>query len=282
MILKFSKLNFILILNLLLTFNLFGQIDSTEYSNQNFFVKGFSYRLFARAFASKNLNKNPVLVVILHGDAPPPDVYPNYQNIFASKIAEMGQNLIVLTILRPGYTDPNGNHSEGDKGKMNGDNWNRKNSEEIAEVISKLKKRYNAKKLILVGHSGGAAISANIIELHPELANAALLVSCPCGNLKSWRKHMFELTNISVFKDTSKSLSPIENIKEIPTKIPIVLMVGTKDNVAPLKFSKEFQNEALKEGKNVKLIKLENRPHNTFLYSKVYSELIQLIKLTIR
>ena len=256
---------------------IYGQTDSSYLTVQKFFVKGGPYNLFVRIYASKNKNEFPILVIVLHGDAPPPDINPGYQNIFASKIAEMNKKVIAAAILRPGYTDPDGNHSEGERGLTNGDNWNKQNTDAIADAILKLKEKYHIQKVVVAGHSGGAAIAANILGCYPELIDAALLVSCPCGNAQDWRSHMFELTKISVFNDTSKTLSPISLVKNISDKISITLMTGTNDNVAPLKFSKQYLDSALDEGKNVKLIKLKDRPHNTFLYSKVFSTLDSII-----
>jgi pimeloyl-ACP methyl ester carboxylesterase len=65
-----------------------------------------------------------------------------------------------------------------------GDNWNATNTDAIANAIGALKRRYHARKVVVVGHSGGAAIAANILGRHPELIDAALLVSCPYDSEK--------------------------------------------------------------------------------------------------
>jgi predicted esterase len=278
-ILKLKRSLFFLfvILTLFNPLDLFSQISPMNLSVQKYYVKGGSYNLFVRAYTSSSLKEYPVLVVVLHGDAPPPEIHPNYQNIFASKIAKINKHVVAVALLRPGYTDPDGNHSEGDRGRLNGDNWNEQNTDAIADAIRKLKIRYHAHKVIVAGHSGGAAITANILGRRPGLIDAALLVSCPCGNVQDWRRHMLELTKFSVFEDTSKTLSPISLVKNISDKVSITLMTGTDDKVAPLEFSKQYKDSLMKEGKNITLIKLKGRPHNTFLYSKVYSTLDSVI-----
>jgi pimeloyl-ACP methyl ester carboxylesterase len=42
-----------------------------------------------------------------------------------------------------------------------------------------MRNAYHPRTTLIVGHSGGSAIAADLIALRPELAGAALLVSCP-------------------------------------------------------------------------------------------------------
>jgi alpha-beta hydrolase superfamily lysophospholipase len=68
------------------------------------------------------------------------------------------------------------------------DNRNATNTEAIAHVIGELKRRYHARQVVVAGHSGGAAIAANILGRHPALIDAALLVYChgrPLGKISS-------------------------------------------------------------------------------------------------
>lgn len=255
-----------------------GRTSDSSSKGESLWVQGGQYRLFARAFSSKNLSSERILVVVLHGDAPPPHEHPSYQYIFASKVATMNQGVLAVGLLRPGYTDPQGNHSEGERGQLNGDNWNARNTDAIAEAISKLKCRYHVRNVVVVGHSGGAAITANILGRHPGLIDAALLVSCPCGDVEKWRKNMLQLTGIPVFKGNIHTLSPIEQVKDISDHVAITLMVGTQDKVAPQKFSEEYLAAVSKLGKNAKLIKLKGRPHDTFLYRAVFAEVSSIIE----
>lgn len=266
---------------LLISFHTMGQSATPPSQGEALWVQGGPYRLFARAFSSKKLSSHPILVVVLHGDGPPPYEHPGYQYIFASKVAGTNQNVVAVGLVRPGYTDPKGNHSEGDIGYRDGDNWNARDTDAIAAAIGQLKRRYKAEKVIVAGHSGGAAITANILGRHPRLIDAALLVSCPCGYVNDWRQSVFRLTGMSLFKGKLKvpSLSPIAQIKDMSDQVPVVLMTGTKDKVAPLKFAEQYQAKATKAGKNVTLIKLQGRPHNTFLYSKVFAEVGVLIHM---
>ena len=65
-------------------------------------------------YKSDKILSNPNLVVVIHGDAP--FNKPGYQYLMAKKIAERNSNSIAIGLLRPGYTDPDGNTSDGKKG----------------------------------------------------------------------------------------------------------------------------------------------------------------------
>ncbi len=263
---------------LLIPVQVSGQSSDSSAQGYALWVQGGEYQLFARAFSSMNLDSEPILVVVLHGDAPRPHQFPSYQYVFASKVAAMNNGVLAVGLLRPGYTDPQDNRSEGERGQLNGDNWNARNSDAIAEAISKLKSRYHARNVVIVGHSGGAAITANILGRHHGLVDAALLVSCPCGHVEEWRKNMLQSTGIRIFKGNIDTLSPIEQVDNISAKVVITLMVGTQDKVTPPNFSEEFVVAMSNLGKNAKLIKLEGRPHNTFLNQAVLAEVSALIE----
>lgn len=93
---------------------------------------------------------------------------------------------------------------------------------------------------------------------------------------------MLRLTGFPVFKGDIPSLSPIDQIAGIDPRVPIVLMSGTDDKVAPLTVAEHYRAAATCAGKNVRLIGLPGRPHNTFIYPKVFAELDALIRRTQR
>jgi len=241
-------------------------------------VQGGPYRLRGRTYESKVVSAHPVLVVVLHGDGPPPYQFPAYQYVFAAKLAAENKNVVAVGLLRPGYTDPQGHHSQGCSGRRDGDNWGAQDTDAIANAIAALKRRYKAREVVVAGHSGGAAIAANILGRRPKLIDAALLVSCPCGDVNRWRADMLQHTGFSVFKGNIQSLSPIDQIDGIDPHVPIVMMTGTDDHVAPLAVAERYRAAAVKAGKDVTLIKLPGRPHNTFIYPKVFAVLDAIIR----
>lgn len=241
-------------------------------------VQGGPFRLYARAYESKSGGAHPVLVVVLHGDGPPPFQFPDYQYVFASKVAAENENVVAVGLLRPGYTDPQGHHSQGCSGQRDGDNWDAQDTDSIADAIADLKHRYKARKVVVAGHSGGAAIAANILGRRPKLIDAALLVSCPCGDVNRWRSDMLKKTGFSVFDGNIQSLSPIDQVAGIDPQVPVVMMTGTDDHVAPLATAERYLAAATKAGKDVTLVKLPGRPHNTFLYPAVFAKLDDIIR----
>lgn len=65
-------------------------------------------------------------MIVLHGDAPRSK--PDYQETFAAQAAT-GRDVVAIGLLRPGYTDPKGNVSEGERGQTTGDNYNARNTD---------------------------------------------------------------------------------------------------------------------------------------------------------
>lgn len=238
-------------------------------------VPGGAYRLKTCVFRSEQIGAEPVLVVVLHGDSPFNN--PDYQNTFAAKVAATHQDVVAVGLLRPGYTDLQGNTSEGERGWTTGDNWNATNTDAIADAIGALKRHYHARKVVVAGHSGGAAIAANILGRHPELIDAALLVSCPC-DVAQWRQHMFQLTGQPVFQGKIDTLSPVEQIQGMSDQANVTMMVGSQDKVAPPGLSESYQAVAAQLGKKVRLVLLEGKEHEIFLDPAVFAELSTMLK----
>jgi predicted esterase len=71
--------------------------------------------------------------------------------------------------------------------------------------------------VILAGHSGGAAITVNLIGLFPLLIDHAFIVSCPC-DVNAWRENIFSLTKKSIFKGNIDTLSPTDLVEHLSKK----------------------------------------------------------------
>jgi hypothetical protein len=78
----------------------------------------------------RSVAKRP-LIVVLHGDAPFHN--PGYQYAFASMLEKAAPGVVIDALLRPGYSDPYGLKSDGDRGFATGENY-------TAEVISDIAK----------------------------------------------------------------------------------------------------------------------------------------------
>jgi len=227
-----------------------------------------------RTYRSADVTDKPVLVVALHGDSPFNN--PGYQYRFAKLVANKNSNVISVGMLRPGYTDPMGRISDGVKGDAIGDNYDEKRVIQVAQTITELKRLYSPSKVILAGHSGGAAITANLISLFPLMIDHALIVSCPC-DVNAWREDMFSLTHKSIFKGNIETLSPIDLVDHLNKKTTISIFAGKKDKVARPILSEKYKKAATEIGSKVTFELVEGQ-HDIFLSTDIINAITETIK----
>jgi len=227
-----------------------------------------------RTYKSKDASERPTLLVALHGDSPwgPAD----YQYNFAKEISEKSNNLIAVGMLRPGYSDSMKRTSDGIRGKTVGDNYDETRIHQIAGAILQLKKYYHARKVVLAGHSGGAAITASLIALYPKLIDHAVIVSCPC-NINEWRKDMYASSKYDGFKGDLESVSPIDLVKHIASGTEITMFVGNKDDVTKPNLNEEYKTALQQAGKKVTLNIIDGT-HDIFMDSQVIGKLVTIVK----
>jgi len=263
-----------LIVGLMLLATLVPPAHGQSSLTSTLWVQGGPFRLKTAVFRGADSNSLPTLVVVLHGDSP--FGKPDYQDRFAARVAAAHPSVIAAAILRPGYTDPQGHTSEGARGQMTGDNYNAGNTDAIAAAIDGLKQRFHARRVVVVGHSGGAAIAANILGRHPSLAQAALLVSCPC-DVQRWREHMFRKTGFAGFRGEIETLSPLKQLAGVFPGVTIRMVVGEKDDVTPPALSETYRAAAGKIGKPVTLTELAGETHDILLLPAILTELARLL-----
>lgn len=227
------------------------------------------------AFVSAERSERPILVVVLHGDAPRNE--PDYHYVFAAKLAASHRDVVAVGLLRPGYTDPEGHTSDGERGEAVGDNFHVTNTDAIADVIGELKRQWSARKVVVAAHSGGGTLAANMLGRHPTLIDQALLVSS-IFDVEKWRRYMFEQTGEPIFHGEIETLSPIDLIPEMSDRVEVTLMVGSQDDIAPFCFSEQYQSAARKLGKKMKLVRLEGEGHEIFLKPAVFAELEPMLR----
>lgn len=130
--------------------------------------------------------KPTTMVVWIHGNITSGGPANSHFRI-AQKLAEdyAAENVLALALVRPGYPDGTGMSSSGnDHGRA--DNWSRLTIAGIGTAIERLRDKYKPAAVLLVGHSGGAAIAAVLLGMKPQLADGAILLACPC-DLAAWR-----------------------------------------------------------------------------------------------
>ena len=188
-------------------------------------------RIKSKIYESARLSQHPILVIVVHGDAS--DGSPStYHYRFAERAAAAIPDAVVAAVLRPGYSDGE-DTSDGLRGLTTGDNWTPEIVNAVATVLAELKDRYHPRRVILVGHSGGAAIIGNLMGLQrAAAADGALLVSCPC-DLAAWRRHMQSVKGGAIWERPVRSLSPLALVDNVPASAKIWLLVGSDDQTTP-------------------------------------------------
>jgi pimeloyl-ACP methyl ester carboxylesterase len=192
-------------------------------------------------------------------------------------VANQNTDIVAVGLLRPGYVDTDGNKSDGERGLSTGDNYNARNTDSIADGINELKRRWHARKVVVVGHSGGAALTANILGRHPAVIDSAVLVSCPC-DVEKWRQHMFQVRRAPIWQGEIDTLSPVALMPRVSDRVPVRMFVGTQDNVTPPSLSVIYQAAAARLGKNVELVQLEGKGHDALLDPAVFAALAGMVK----
>jgi pimeloyl-ACP methyl ester carboxylesterase len=118
------------------------------------------------------------------------------------------------------------------RGYTTGDNWTPEVVSAVATVLSELKDKYHPRRVILVGHSGGAAIVGNLLGRRGTAADAALLVSCPC-DVAAWRKYMQSVKGGAIWERPARSLSPLALVDGVSATAKLWLLVGSDDQTTP-------------------------------------------------
>jgi pimeloyl-ACP methyl ester carboxylesterase len=232
------------------------------------------HRTKARIYTNSQLTAHPTLIIVLHGDAP--FNKPSYQYTVASRTAAAIPNTIVAALLRPGYTDPDNDTSDGIRGHTTGDNYTPEALDQLAAAIKTLTSEIHPSHVVLMGHSGGAALSADLLGRDPHLAQAALLVSCPC-DVPTFRHHMFWTHPNPYWFYPNTSLSPLDGIKDIDPRTQIRMIVGSNDPLALPAYTTAYADVARARHLDIQTIFLPGKEHEIFLEPQVLQELQKLI-----
>ncbi|MGN6817546.1 MAG: alpha/beta hydrolase [Sphingomonas sp.] len=228
---------------------------------------------YTRAFGAEAPREVKTLVFVLHGDAP--FAKPSYQYDFAAEAAKL-PGVRAIAILRPGYEDKDGDISPGVRGITTGDNYTPDRVDAIARAIARTEAHYPGTKHVLVGHSGGAAISADLAALRPDLVDGVLLVSCPC-DLPKWRAFMKKKIAAAPCDKPVDSYNSIALVPRLSPKLALSMMVGSADDTAPPDLTQAYAAAARARGIAVDLRVLPGKPHDILNEPEVIPALADLI-----
>lgn len=266
---------------------------TSRIGGKTYWLKVAQGRIKAQVFARENVSDHPILIVILHGDIPDPR--PDYQYLVAKAItlgwpdnaersgalrAALGKDwndddLVAAGILRPGYTDPSGDRSSGDMGRALGDNYTPEVVDAIANATRQLRAIYNARAVVLVGHSGGGAIVADVLGRHPSLAEGALLVGCGCDP-EAWRSRM--RARLPIGNEPNPSLLPLTLVGKVRPETVVRLVVGSEDDVVMPADSRRYAEALQRRGVDVQLTIEPGLGHNILVTPAAFRELGSLVR----
>jgi pimeloyl-ACP methyl ester carboxylesterase len=179
---------------------------------ESMWITADGLRLKTKIYKSSQLADHLVLILVLHGDLLAPGEPPTYHYAFARTATEQMNDVVAAALLRPGYADDDGDKSAGKQGMRTGDNYTPEVVDAVAQSIRTLQTKFHPAATVLVGHSGGAAITGGLLGRHPSEVNAALMVSCPC-DLSEWRKHMMKYYFSRVGPFSLIFLAPVKRMR---------------------------------------------------------------------
>jgi pimeloyl-ACP methyl ester carboxylesterase len=232
------------------------------------------HRVAGRLYLNDTPSSTAPLVVVLHGDAP--YVKPSYQYVFASKLADVLPGTRVVALLRPGYADPYGGKSDGDRGFAVGENYTRGAIDELAAATELLKFKWGASQIVLVGHSGGATLAADMAALHPGLAQHVFLVSCPC-DVPGFRRHMARLQWSPLWLFPTYSISPIQTLDQMEKSTAVTAISGSNDPIALPQYAESYVERARQLGISASMIVLPGQGHEILNDPDVINQIATII-----
>jgi len=232
-------------------------------------------RLKTRIYTGTAVSTSPVLVLVLHGDLPEPP--PSYQYEFAKVIADRFEGVVAAGVLRPGYRDPTGAQSSGDLGRAIADNYTPEVVGAVARTARELSNASHARGIVLVGHSGGAAIVADVLGRHPGLARGAVLVGCGCDP-SAWRARRRAETGNPMFDGPTRSLLPLNLADEVAPGTVVRMVVGEDDDIAPPADSQAYAKALRERSIDVAVDVIPGLGHNILFAPQVLDALANILK----
>lgn len=177
------------------------------------------------------------LFVLLHGNHSSGSPAVSQYRPAEALVRQGPSATVAVALIRPGYNDAEGKYSSGNAAGR-ADNFTAENIDVVADAIARVKAFHQARRLVLVGHSGGAAMAGVMLGRYPGLADAAVLVACPC-DVSAWRA----MRGRGGLPWSSESA--IRYVDRIPAATQLAIVVGSADDVTPSALSVAYA-EALR------------------------------------
>ena len=191
------------------------------------------------------------LVVALHGDLSRGGDADSTISV-AMRAASYGA--IGVGMARPGYTlDGRTSSGEATRDLHRDDRFTFSEISSIAVAVASLKKHHDAKRVVMVGHSGGSIISGVILGGAAPLVDAAILVSCPC-NMVEWRYSH----NRRPFANAE---SPSDYLSLVPKTSKIFALTGERDENTWPELAQDYVKKARSMGLDAIFLMVEKVGH---------------------
>jgi pimeloyl-ACP methyl ester carboxylesterase len=190
----------------------------------------------------------PTLVVFLHGDL---SKGGGADYIYAHAQNNLADGMVAVALLRPGYFDREGNRSTGDDHNRR-DGYTPHNVDAVAAAVKALRAHHRAARVLLAGHSGGAATAGVILGRHPGLADGALLAACPC-DIPGWRAMLSG--------DWPNSLSPHAFADWVPRAARVIAVTGSRDGHTSPSLAEQYVNRLARRGVKARFVLAEGADH---------------------
>jgi pimeloyl-ACP methyl ester carboxylesterase len=175
-----------------------------------------------------------------------------------------------VALVRPGYPDGEGGTSTVsllNSGRS--DHYTQENIAEVGAVIEKLRAKYRPKSVIIVGHSGGAATAAVLLGMKPQVAEAAVLVACPC-ELVSWRRRQAR-------REWTRSENPTRWAEKIAASTRVIALTGSRDDNTAPDLAKTYVELLRSRGIDATFQAIDGATHNSAVESaEVYDAIARL------
>lgn len=214
------------------------------------------------------------LVVLLHGDGEGQLGQRQIDRWTAIGRSLSSPDRNVFFMIRPGYQSPAGNSSGWANPKD--DDYTAANMARVAGALGALKATYKSEKLVLVGHSGGAATSALVLGKHPGVADAALLLGCPC-DVPPWRDHRNAQRGRG--GPWVNSLNPLQFISGIPAGTPVVAVTGSQDDNTLPEFARRWVEQAAEKGVKSRYLNAVGFSHSSIQqWPDIHQKVNELVK----
>ena len=153
-------------------------------------------------------------------------------------------------------------------GRAIADNYTPEVVDAVARAARELSDAHRANAIVLVGHSGGGAIAANVLGRHPGLVAGAVLAGCGCDPA-AWRKRRRTETGNPMFDGPTRSLPPLNLAREVAPGTVVRLVVGENDDVTPPAYSHTYATALRERGIDASVTVVPGLGHNILFAPRV-------------